>query len=411
MREEKMRLMAEIVGGEIAALLAEARAKAEEHARLVAEQRSLVEKEMRFVEELKGMVEERSRIAERARVDDSETAVEEKRVENSRRLLAGLRNMENWGSGMFFISEKEVGGAPTKGSPEVNSVSPVTALEELSVPALSPHLHVAVSTEEAKAEAEINAELWGSEEEEEGDGEGKELNLLVEQLSAGQEEQESQSAKREETGLEQSDHALAEQMQRLEYEGDEGASMVDAILTHSDPTTVTSLPPTKALRPPPALPEATSAVPPPPPPPLPIPTSPPHPTQTSPPEVSAPSQQGRQPIAAQTTLPKDAVAVHERRFLRSSGTTWVEEVSRLAAVETTRRQVQEEQRRRQLSSWNAEVSRGIALSQQRQSALLVELQMERDRHWAEVGSGAGAGGDHAGEPGESGAGEGREAAT
>ncbi|RPB29014.1 hypothetical protein L211DRAFT_881594 [Terfezia boudieri ATCC MYA-4762] len=382
MREAKVRQMAEIVGGEIAASLAEARAKVEEHARLVAEQRSLVEKERRLVEELRGMVEERRRTAEvrkalpsaassteenkRALVDDSETAVEEKRVENSRRLLAGLRNTENWGSSLFFVGEKEVGGPSTKESPEVNSV-----------------------TEEAKAVAEINGELWRPQvKEEEGGGEGKELELLVEQLSTGQEEQESQSpAQREETRLEQSDHALAQQMQRLEYEGDEDASMLGAILTHGDPTTVTSLPPTKALRPPPAVPEATSATP------QPLPTSPPHPAKTSPPEVSAPSQRGRRPTAAQK--PDDAIAVHERRFLRSSGTTWVEEVSRLAAV-TAGRQVQEEQgqmeqRRRQLSSWNAEVSRGIALSQQRQSALLVDLQMERDRHWVEVGRRIGAG--------------------
>lgn len=70
MREAKVRQMADIVGGEIVALLDEARRKAQEHVRLVVEQRnlveeqrSLVEEQRRLMEELRGIVEEKRRTA------------------------------------------------------------------------------------------------------------------------------------------------------------------------------------------------------------------------------------------------------------------------------------------------------------------------------------------------------------
>ena len=61
MREGKVRQVAEIVGGEITASLAEARAKAEEQTRLVAELRSLLMEQRRLVEELRRMVGEKKK--------------------------------------------------------------------------------------------------------------------------------------------------------------------------------------------------------------------------------------------------------------------------------------------------------------------------------------------------------------
>ena len=153
--------------------------------------------------------------------------------------------------------------------------------------------------------------------------------------------------------------ALAEQMQQLEYEG--GTVHAAKALPPSPPPEAATPPP------PPATPAATAT--------------------SSPPEP--PPQRGRRPRVPRATLQDPSAAVHECRFLRSSGTTWIEQVTRLATAETVRRHAQE-QRRRQLSSWTAEVSRGIAESQQRQRALLEDVQRERERRWAETGRRIGA---------------------
>ena len=224
MREAKVRQMAEIVGGEIVASLAAARAKGEEQARLVVEQSRLVEEQRTLVEELRRMVEERRGMAEasmalfppadaspvpvrasestnvevapaippqgkkRARVEDSETAVEEEEVENSRRLLAESRNTENWESSLFSVGEKEVGGASTKApAPHVNSVAPTSP----SVPTLllPPQVTMITEAEEAEDTQEENEDLWGPDPEKEGREDKQELNLLAEQMRLGLENQ------------------------------------------------------------------------------------------------------------------------------------------------------------------------------------------------------------------------------
>ncbi|KAF8423044.1 hypothetical protein EV426DRAFT_669202 [Tirmania nivea] len=388
MREVKVSQMAEIVGGEIAASLAEARVKVEEQKKLVAEQRSLVEEQRRLVEELRAMVKERWRMVDtwrvlpspvaalvpvraseetdveishavspkckkRRRVADSEMAMEELEVENSRRLVAELINTENWGSGLCSAGEKEV-GASTDAPLKVNSVSSVSAPETPSVPTLSLSPQAAVRTAGA-----------GSTGDQEVNSEREELDLL-----AGLEPLPS-SAEREKRWQEQFGRALAEPMQRLEYGEGGRDSTLDADFTHGDHITCTP--------PPPPPPPPTEALPPPAPPK----SQPTLTTPSEPPEIA--SRRGHRPPVAPPTLPGPPTSVHERRFLRSSGTTWVEEVNRLAATETTRRHAGPELRRRQLSSWNAEVCRGILLGQQLQSGLLADVQRERDRIWAELG--------------------------
>jgi len=97
-------------------------------------------------------------------------AVAENEVENSRRLLVELGNTEDWGSGLFLVGEKEVGGgASTKTPPRGNSVPLASVPEAPSAPTPSASTHATVSIEEA---GEVDNEELG---EEEGNGEEKEL--------------------------------------------------------------------------------------------------------------------------------------------------------------------------------------------------------------------------------------------
>ena len=218
MREAKVCQMAEIVGGEISASLAKVRVKAEELARLVAEQGRVLEEQRRLVE-LKGMVEQRWRIAEasivlpppgdvasvllsaeesanvaaapaaspqrkkRARVEDSETAVEAEEVEHSRLLLVESWNTVNWGSDMFSVSDTEVGGAITKAPSQIYSVAPASP----SVPRrlLPPQATVTANKADDVEDREEGEDLWGPSPEEVRRDDKEEWDLLSEEMRLG----------------------------------------------------------------------------------------------------------------------------------------------------------------------------------------------------------------------------------